>query len=52
LGLRQLNGAVTRTLKKCGDPKASIGAFKESHLELKAILKSMAALDGQWCGRR
>ena len=24
----QLNGAVTRTLKKCTDAKASIGAFK------------------------
>jgi hypothetical protein len=32
----QLNGAVTRTLKKCTDAKASIGAFKVSGLRVGA----------------
>jgi len=39
----QLNGAVTKTLKKCTDAKHAIAAFKDAHVELKALLKTIAA---------
>ncbi len=41
----ELNGSVTKTLRKCGDAKSAITAFKDSHVELKEIIKAIASAE-------
>ena len=41
----ELNGPVTKTLRKCTDAKSAITAFKDSHVELKEVIKAIAAAE-------